>query len=269
MPELPEVENVRRSLLKKVVGKKIISIESNYPKMVQEDFNLFKEKLINKEIKDILRYGKFLIFKLDDIYLLSHLRMEGKYLYEEKDFTENKHIHMVFNFSDSTRLSYKDTRKFGIMITKEEKDLYTTKPLSNVGPDPFMIDNIDNIFKKIKKSNKPIKEILLDQSIISGIGNIYANEILFKSKILPTKKGKNITKGMLNNIINNSKEILSLSISLGGSTIKSFEIEKGHIGSYQDKLLVHTKTNCPICNNLLTKEFIGGRSAYYCKLCQH
>ena len=268
MPELPEVETVIRTLKKKIIGQKIEDIDIRYPKMILEDSLQFKNKLINKTFKDILRKGKFIIFVLDDIYLISHLRMEGKFFLEEKNSMDNKHIHIIFKLSDYD-LYYQDVRKFGIMVTKTLSTLYDTPPLDHVANDPIEGIDISYVYNKLLKKKNSIKEALLDQSLISGLGNIYVDEVLFLSNIDPRRKAYQISMDELNKIVLNSKNIFLKSIELGGTTIKSFTSSKGHSGHFQNELLVHTKEICPNCHNKLEIIKIGGRSTYFCINCQH
>lgn len=261
MPELPEVQTVINVLKEKLIGKKILDYKIIYEKMIENisDFNLLK----NKEIKDIKRIGKFICFLFDDIILISHLRMEGKYFI--KGFEEiNFHEHVIFYFSDFT-LRYHDVRKFGIMCIRNYDNYLITPPLKNVADDPFMI-SINDLKNGLKK-NKHIKTLLLDQGIISGIGNIYADEILYKSNINPFKLGIDLTEQDIENIKKYSCIILNESIKDGGTTIRSYTSSLGVKGNHQDKLLVHTKRFCPL-NHLIKKERINGRSSYYCPICQ-
>jgi len=268
MPELPEVESVIRTLKKDIIGQKIIDLEIRYSKMILEDITSFKNHLINATFIDILRKGKFIIFKLDNGYfLISHLRMEGKYFLEKKNSLDNKHIHVIFHLSDYD-LYYQDVRKFGIMVTKDKNSLFNTPPLDKVANDPLEGINEVDLFNKLKKKKNTIKEALLDQSIISGLGNIYVDEVLFLSHINPKRCANLVDLTDCRNIINYSKEIFLKSIELGGTTIKSFTSSKNHIGQFQNNLLVHTKEICPICKNKLEIIKIGGRSTYYCKICQ-
>ena len=268
MPELPEVENVIRALKKNLIGQKIHNITCTYKDMIKEDYDNFSNKLINQTFIDITRKGKFIIFHLtNDTFLVSHLRMEGKYFLTLKNSINNPHILVTFELDDYD-LYYQDVRKFGIMLTRNSNNLYSTEPLSKVANDPLEDIDINKLYEKIISSKKPIKETLLDQSVISGLGNIYVDEVLFKTKISPLKKSFDLTLKDVENIVSYSKEIFLHSIELGGTTIRSFTSSYHHIGHYQDYLLVHTKEYCPICNNKLEIIRIGGRSSYYCKHCQ-
>ena len=268
MPELPEVETVRRVLKESLVNKKIESVEIRWDSIIDQDKNIFLENVIGKTIKDINRYGKYLIFVLDKGYILSHLRMEGKYFYLKEDTLDNKHIHVIFKFSDNTLLKYQDVRKFGKM-EYIDSDIYNKEPLSKLGPDLYL-DDIDSnlIYEKIKRKNKPIKAILLDQMVVSGLGNIYVDEVLYNSKILPTRLGNTITKAEVESIIKESKAILSLAIEKKGTTIRSYTSSLGVIGEFQEFLKVHTKNVCPNCKMALNRVKIEGRMTYYCNKCQ-
>ena len=264
MPELPEVETIRRELLKDVLNKRIVDIDIIYSKIIKSDVDLFQQKLINEEFINILRRGKYLIFETNKNYVLSHLMMEGKYFYEDKNYKLTKHDHLVYNFSKS-KLIYNDTRKFG-RIKLIEKDALEEE-LNHLGLEPNDLTYV--YLKKKLNKNKKIKPLLLDQSIISGLGNIYANEVLFLAKINPHKKGSDLTKSNINNIIKYSREIINKSIEEGGTTIHSYKITNSKIGNYQKYLNVHLKKECPLCNQKLIKEYIDGRSVYYCKKCQN
>ena len=269
MPELPEVETVRRVLRKDLINLKIVDIKIKYKNIINNDLNYFIDNVKGKTIIDINRYAKFLIFVLNDGFFISHLRMEGKYFYLNNDI-DNKHIHVIFYLSNGYKLYYQDVRKFGRMEYKTKDELYKTEPLSKIGYDPILENgyDLDKIYNEIHNKRIEIKTTLLDQSIIAGLGNIYVDEVLFKSKINPHKESNKITKEEVNLLILNTKDILNNAIINKGTTIRSYTSSLGVIGNYQNYLLVHTKTNCPNCNNKLIVDKIDGRSTYYCKLCQ-
>lgn len=269
MPELPEVETVKEVLKQHLVHKTIESIDVFYPGIIEDPMDEFLKNILNKTIIDIKRYGKYLIFELNKGYLLSHLRMEGKYYYLENSFMEDKHIHVVFHFKDNSTLYCKDVRKFGRM-KYIDKNIYDELPLSKLGPDLILNENIDldDIYHKIHRSNKTIKQLLLDQEILAGLGNIYVDEVLFSARINPKKKGYRITKKNLKDILIESKKILTLAISHKGTTIKSYTSSLGVEGEYQAFLQVHTKNICPNCKMTLNRVKIDKRMTYYCKNCQ-
>ncbi len=270
MPELPEVETVRRVLEKEILNLKIVDVKIKYNPIINNDIEYFKENVIGKTFKKLERRGKFLIFKLNEGNIISHLRMEGKYFYIPKDSLDNKHIHVIYYLSNGYMLCYQDVRKFGRIEYKDEKNLFTTPPINEVGYDPILDKEIEinRIYDKIINKAVPIKTTLLDQSIIAGLGNIYVDEVLFKSKINPLLPSKNLKLKELEEIIKNTKEILSNAILNKGTTIRSYTSSLGVEGNYQNFLLVHTKEVCPVCGLKLSKIKIGGRSTYYCKNCQ-
>ncbi|MDD3308074.1 MAG: DNA-formamidopyrimidine glycosylase, partial [Acetobacterium sp.] len=189
MPELPEVETVRRTLKNFIIGKEITEIRVHYDKIVVGDTNNFVASLTGQTIQDIDRVGKYLIFILDRDAFISHLRMEGKYHIVDASKPLNKHEHLSFIFSDGTALRYQDTRKFGRLELVNKESYRHDLPLCKLGPEPWDADP-KAIYAKIHKSSLPIKTLLLDQTIMTGIGNIYANEICFAMKMDPTTPGK-------------------------------------------------------------------------------
>ena len=269
MPELPEVETVRRVLASNLANLRIDDVIVRYDNIVDQDKNEFITNVKNKTIVDILRRGKFLIFKLNKGYIISHLRMEGKYFYVENNSLDNKHIHVIFKLSNDYDLLYQDVRKFGRMLYIED-DIYNKLPLSKVGIDLILDKQIDydQIYAKIINKALLIKETLLDQSIIAGLGNIYVDEVLFAAKIRPDTLSKDITLDQLKTIINESKRIFELAIKNKGTTIRSYTSSLNVKGNYQDFLMVHTKEYCKICNSKIEKIKIGGRTTYFCKNCQ-
>lgn len=262
MPELPEVQTVINVLKSKLLNKKIENYKIIYDKMIENPIDF--EKIKGLTINDITRCGKFIIFDLGNLCLVSHLRMEGKYFIKGINDEIVKHEHVVFYF-DEFSLRYHDVRKFGIMLIRNKENLYITPPLNKVALDPFSINYLD-FHQKLNKK-KPIKELLLDQSIVSGLGNIYVDEVLYKSNILPTRLGIDITIDDSKNIIENSKIILNKSIEFGGTTIRSYTSSLGVKGNNQVNLFVHTKDTCPKGHKVL-KMKIGGRTTYYCQECQ-
>lgn len=272
MPELPEVETVKEKLKKVVIDKKITNVIVNYSNIIEyPPVDDFKKKLINQTIIDMKRRGKWLMFELNDYYLLSHLRMEGKYHIRNNSDKIEKHEHVIFRFSDNTDLRYNDTRKFGKFHLIDKDKVYSSNPLNELGLEPWDNNlNIDYLKNKYKNKKLPIKTVLLDQSIITGIGNIYADEILFLSCISPLKKCNELNDLELENIIKYTKEVLEKAIKLGGTTIKSYESSEGVHGKFQNNLLVHNHEGdkCINCGSVIIKTKVNGRGTYYCSKCQ-
>lgn len=273
MPELPEVETVKNSLKDLIIGKKIVNVKVYYDKMVQ---NLsprdFESKLINETFQNISRQGKYLIFILDHYIMLSHLRMEGKYLMHSEDEPKGKHEHIIFTFASGETLRYSDTRKFGVIYLfegTEVSEIQKKEPLCKLGIEPISGKLTKEYLKdKMGKKNLPIKTVLLDQTIISGLGNIYADEVCFMCHLNPNEKAKNLLDSDYQNIITSSQKVLEKAIKLGGTTIRSFMSSHEITGRFQNELLVHTKEICPNCQGKINKIYVNGRGTYYCPNCQ-
>lgn len=271
MPEIAEVETVRNTLKNRILGKKIKKVKINYAPIIQSDVKEFERILPGLTFKDINRIGKWLIFELGEYCLLSHLRMEGKYFLKSIAEKVEKHEHIIFEFTDDTTLRYHDTRKFGRMILVPKDKLAEVEAIKKQGIEPNSPDlTKEYLFAKLKKKNIPIKTILLDQTIISGLGNIYANEVLFASKINPLKKGSEITLADCEKIKNSAGKIIMQAIKDGGTTIRSYTSSLGVTGLFQTKLMVHKREGepCRICQTPIENIKVGGRSTYYCPKCQ-
>ncbi|MDO4940147.1 MAG: DNA-formamidopyrimidine glycosylase [Erysipelotrichaceae bacterium] len=267
MPELPEVQTVLDTLEKKIKNRKIVDIDILYEPIVDLDSNVFKHKLIGQHFRKFKRRGKYLLFEMDDITFVSHLRMEGKYFILDDKTPITKHDHVIFYLDDNTQLRYNDVRKFGRMeLIYKEKDY---KVFKDLGPEPFSDDfNLDYCHNYLKNNTAPIKQILLNQSFVAGIGNIYADEILYYMKANPNTIGHNITEGDIKKLIKGCRLILSKAIEKGGTTIRSYTSSLGVTGRFQLDLKVHTKDICPKCKGEIKKIVVGGRGTYYCPNCQ-
>lgn len=289
MPELPEVETVRRVLKTWLVGKRIIKCFPIYPNiianMTPEEFAL---RIEGQEIKDIGRKGKYLLIYLENDVIISHLRMEGKYhlgyfgLRKENDEAnhyfapnvidkKNKHVHLVFLLDDNRVLMYDDVRKFGRMNLVKKEELFLVPPLNKLGIEANSDDySASYLFERLQKLKVTIKQALLNQELISGLGNIYVDEVLFLSKIKPTKEASKISLKKCQVILDNAKIVLNKAIELGGSTIRSYHFANGVDGKFQNELYVYGRANqeCKFCGSKINKIKVGGRGTHYCPSCQ-
>lgn len=271
MPEIAEVETVRNTLKERILNKKIKEVKVFYEPMIESDLVSFKKNLIGASFIDIKRRGKWLIFETEHYYLLSHLRMEGKYFIKDKNEVKEKHEHVIFIFEDDTTLRYCDTRKFGRMNLVLKADLENVESIKKQGLEPGDEQlTSEYLLKKFKNKKLPIKTVLLDQTIISGLGNIYANEVLFYAKINPLKPACNLTKDECEQIVVGSDIIIREAIRMGGTTIRSYTSSLGVTGRFQQNLKVHKRENepCLECSTLIENVKVGGRSTYYCSMCQ-
>ena len=272
MPELPEVETVRSTLYNLILNRKIKSIDVYYTKIIKDDsLTDFIKKLVGRTLLDIKRKGKYLIFIFEDIALISHLRMEGKYFIKNQSEDIEKHEHIIFNFTDGTSLRYYDVRKFGTMNLRKLDEIYTTNPLKKLGPEPFYkLITVEYLKTKLHKKHVATKTCLLNQQIFAGLGNIYVDEVLFLSKINPKLLAYKLADKDYKNIIDNSVKVLTKAIALGGTTIRSYTSSLGVTGRFQNELNVHMKQGepCPICQTLIEKTRVNGRGTYFCHKCQ-
>ena len=272
MPEKPEVITVANALRKKLIGKTITNCNVYWNNIIASPTtDEFKKRIINQKINDITTRGKWLVFSLDKDTLLIHLRMEGKFFFRKKTDKIEKHEHVEFILDNDISLRFHDIRKFGKMHLIDKNKLQVEKPLCDIGLE-FDSKELtsDYLYKNIHNKKLPIKTVLLDQSIIAGIGNIYDDEILFLSRISPLRKSSSISKRECQAIIDNTKEVLEKAIKAGGTTIKSFTSSEGVHGLFQNELKVHGKKNglCPECNKKIEYIRVGGRGTYYCRNCQ-
>ena len=244
MPELPEIETIRRQLEKKIVGK----------------------ALDKKTIKYVGRRGKMLAIGFNDKEgLVFHLKLAGQLIFNG---IPGKHTRQVFNFSDGSRLIFNDVRKFGWV--KKTKDIGQMKEIKQLGPDALKIKEKD--FKELlsKRGKAKIKPLLMDQKFAAGIGNIYADEILFAAGINPLRVVKTLTDKEIKNIFYAIKDILQKAIKMGGSSVRDYVKPDGKDGGYQKYHKVYQKTGqaCMVCKTPIKRIKLGGRSTHYCPQCQ-
>lgn len=271
MPELPEVETVRRGLERLVVGKEISSVQVGVPKMIVTGAEEFIDYLPGQVIQSVGRRGKYLLFYLTDFVLISHLRMEGKYLLFPDAVPDNKHFHVFFKLTDGSTLVYQDVRKFGTMEIVQESDLESYFEKRKLGPGPTEADFALAPFREtLSKSKKPIKPFLLEQRLVVGLGNIYVDEVLWASHIHPNRSAMSLKKEETDRLHQEIIRTLQLGIEKGGSTIRTYRNALGMDGTMQDYLQVYGKTGepCATCGTPIEKIKLGGRGTHFCPRCQ-
>ena len=286
MPELPEVEVVKESLSRTITGKKIKKVSIKNRNLRFKIKKGFETRLQSKSIKKVKRFSKYIILVLnDEKFCLIHLGMSGtihllrKNILNQKTnasfyhspYLPKKHNHVFLEF-DNIKIIYNDPRRFGYFKLFENKNNLENF-INNYGPEPFSSKfNLNYLKKYFYKKKKNIKNFLLDQKFVSGLGNIYASEILFSSKINPKKKAKSLSENDCINIIKYSRKILNLAIKKGGSSIRDFKNTVGKNGSFQDNFKVYNRENksClfPGCKGIIIKKFITNRSTFFCNICQ-
>ncbi|MCI2254338.1 DNA-formamidopyrimidine glycosylase [Domibacillus sp. PGB-M46] len=272
MPELPEVETVRRTLSELAAGKTIAGVDVRWPKMIkQPEADAFRDAVIGETIQSIDRRGKFLIFQLDHYALISHLRMEGKFSVNEAAEPEAPHTHVVFSFTDGTELRYRDVRKFGTMHLTAKGAEHELASLKGLGPEPFDEHfTADHLYQKLQKTSRQVKTALLDQVIVTGLGNIYVDEVLFRSRVHPHRLGRTITKEEAAEIHRHTVAVLTEAVKRGGSTIRTYVNSQGQKGTFQEILNVYGRAGeaCVECGAEIVKTKTGGRGTHICLNCQ-
>lgn len=286
MPELPEVEIVKRSLSKIINKAKIIDVEVNNKNLRYKIPNIFIKSLTGEKIYNISRRSKYLIFHLKKKLLLAHLGMSGKILVKKNKFNTffktsfyydlniaQKHNHVIFKLNNGISLIYNDPRRFGFFKLYTGTNINKITFLNKLGLEPFNKKfNIKYFYLFTKNRKKNIKSLLMDQTFVSGLGNIYVNEVLFLSKIKPTRQCSKLNEKEISKIISNIKKILKISIAKGGSSIKDFQNIVGKSGNFQQFFHVYGRKdkNCSriSCKGKIKNIPISNRSSFYCDKCQ-
>lgn len=281
MPELPEVETIRSGLKDFVLNKKIVRVEVGCEKsFVGDAMRITQEKFV-----EIKRRGKALIFCLSGgEYMMVHLRMTGQMIYvggderfagghPNENFVEelpNKQTRVIFCFEDGSKMFFNDQRKFGFCKVMNERELEEDKFLKKLGKEPWECEK-GEFFAKIHGKNVSIKAVLLDQSVIAGLGNIYTDEALYLSGVYPETKCSEIEREKCEEIVKNAGKVMKKSIELGGSTIRNYVKADGTRGNYLDKFAkVYGREGkkCEKCGETIKKIRVAGRGTYFCPKCQ-
>lgn len=289
MPELPEVETVRRQLVQRVVGKVIADVDVLHPKTVRYN-QRFAAQLQGRRVAAVDRVGKLLIFSFAETpeqFLLVHLKMTGQFFYragEDVSFSgghsldatfgdgsrwPHKHTRVVFSFADGAKLYFNDMRLFGYMRLVNQRMLrevcaaFGTEPLAeNFDPDQFST--------RLRARRTSVKAVLLDQRFVAGLGNIYVDEVLWRTRVRPWKRAHRVTRSQAQAIAAAAREILQEAIAQGGTTFQSFRATNGTYGNFKDSLAVFGRTGeaCARCGTPIRKRVVAGRGTHYCPHCQ-
>lgn len=272
MPELPEVRTIVHTL-KPAIGHKVTDVLFTDARVIRNcNSKTFKDFLLNETIKDIKTLGKLIYLEFShDIYLSIHLRMEGKVYYLNKTDPKEPFL-CVELILGNKKLVYTDSRKFGQLNIYKSKDLFLkSREITSQGYEPWDKRLTPSyLLDKFKNKSLATKSILLDQSIIAGIGNIYAAEICFACKINPKRPAKQLTKQDCVNIIKACQKIMTKAIKSQGTTVFTFKFAKNHSGSFQKQLMVYERQGqkCKVCGSTIKKIILNGRGTCYCPKCQ-
>ncbi len=273
MPELPEVETIKRALKAHLPGKRIERIlvrESRLRWLVQE--NRLKQLVEGQEISDINRRAKYLLIRLsNESTLIMHLGMSGQILMLTETEPFDKHDHVIFYFNDQSELRFRDTRRFGMIdaITPQQLEKYPR--FVNLGFEPLAADTSPELlFEKARNLKKPVKNLLMDANFIVGVGNIYASEALYYAGIHPAKPSNQLSLTQWQRLLNELRNVLNNAIKKGGTTLKDYVNTNGEMGYFQLSLAVYGREgeNCRKCDSIIVKYRQVGRSTFYCPKCQ-
>lgn len=284
MPELPEVETIRRDLTSRLLNKKISKVEIGKKRIVKNQAGMFIKFLTGNKFKAIDRVGKLLIFHLQSSgFLLVHLKMTGQLIYCHRGTfiagghslpkigleLPNKYSHVIFSFANGDRLFFNDLRQFGYLEIVTPQQLEKVK--ARFGMEPLTANfKLTELAEILRKRSAPIKAVLLNQQLIAGIGNIYADEILFAARILPTRRASSLSDKEIKNIFLASKKILAMAIKHRGTTFNDYVDAQGNVGSFVKFLKVYGRSGkkCYRCGGVVKKIKMSGRGTHYCTDCQ-
>jgi len=270
MPELPEVETIKKQLNRKIKGKKIKKVEVRLAKFVKYPLEKFKKIVKGAKITSINRRAKLLIIELsNDYYLVIHLKLTGQLIFNGQP---TKHTHLIYQFSDGTQLIHNDLRQFGFVKVVPKKELASFLEKEKFGPEPLTKEFTLDSFKKLleKRKGAKIKPLLMDQNFVAGIGNVYSDEILFYAGVQPTRKAGNLKPKEIKKIYQGIKKILPAALNRRGTSADQYVDTGGKEGSYLPLLKVYQREEepCYICRTKIKRLKMGGRSAHFCPKCQ-
>jgi formamidopyrimidine-DNA glycosylase len=272
MPELPEVETIRRTLEPLVVGRTIASVEARRRDLRLPLAPSFEAALTGRRIVGAARRAKYLMLPLDDERVwLVHLGMSGRFLRLAADHTETAapHEHVVVGMDDGARLVFRDPRRFGLMLVVDAENC---RLLEGLGPEPLDTERFNGAYLSAQRArtSRTVKDVLMDQRVVAGLGNIYVNEILFLARIRPTRRMHRVSRDECDTLADATRTIVSEAIEHRGTSISDFLDGVGRPGSYQWRRRVYDRKNeaCPRCATAICVCVVGQRSSFYCPTCQ-
>jgi formamidopyrimidine-DNA glycosylase len=273
MPEMPEVEIIRRYLDTQVAGKTIMNLDIRLPRMIKwPDVEGFRALVTGRTIKAMNRRGKYLLMELDnDSKVVFHLRMTGRLVYEPTGDTSDHHARVIFHLQDGASLVYGDTRTLGTIHGLKPQELGMLKGLAEMGPEPLSAEFTAEYLDKTANQRKvAIKSFLLNQKYIGGIGNIYADEALFLAGIHPQRPANSLTQAECSRLWESVNKVIADGIADGGTTFRDYQNGEGGKGSHQEHLYVYGRkgAQCRNCGAVIERITVGGRGTHFCPKCQ-
>src|SRR4030042_2631541 len=271
MPELPEVETIKRDIEKNLIGKKILDVWTDSPKQVQPNIDGFKKETVGKKFKDVKRRAKILIFHLEDgTPIIAHLKLSGRLLYRNQTDKADAFTRIIIKLGEGKEIRFADLRRFGwIRLLKDDANL--KEFLDEFGIEPFTPDFTLENFKKIV-SSKPtkIKPLIMDQKQVAGVGNIYSDESLWCAKIHPERSAKSLSSDEIKKLYDCILEALKQGIADRGTSVDQYVALQGKKGKHEQNLQIFRKNGqpCPRCGTIIKKIRVGGRGTHLCPNCQ-
>ena len=272
MPELPEVETVCRSLRPHILGRRISRIEVLEPRLRTRIEENALAPLVGRKIIDIERKGKYILMRLDGGWVwVFHLGMSGKLICVARNSARRKHDHIVVHLNNGSEFRYHDPRRFGLALVTTTRELKELAQLRHLGVDPLDGDLTgDYLFRFTRTSQRRIRDLLIDQQIIAGLGNIYANEVLFLTGIKPTARARRLTRNQVRLMAERIPELLRQAIRWCGTSFSDYRDADDKRGGFQEHLRVYDRQGeaCRVCSSTIKRVALGNRSAFYCPSCQ-
>jgi len=272
MPELPEVETVCRSLRPHLLGRTVTRVRVREPRLRVRVNEHALKGLVGKRIEAITRTAKYVLLHLsENAVWVFHLGMSGKLICVEKSTARRKHDHIVADLDDGGELRYHDPRRFGLSLVTRRDECSRLPQLRGLGLDPFdPALTVEYLFGFTRASERRIRDLLLDQQVVAGLGNIYANEILFRTGIRPTTRAWRLTRRQVAAIAATTPKLLRDAICWCGTSFSDYRDADDKRGEFQNHLRVYDRDGekCRVCSNVIKRVAIGNRSAFYCPTCQ-
>jgi len=273
VPELPEVETIRRTLLPRVVGRRIADVEVREPRLRRRIPPSFAARLVGQRIDGIERRAKYLLFRLaSGDAMVAHFGMSGTIVIHDAPAAPGQHDHVRLRLSDGSELVLNDPRRFGLLLLVSPGEIEDLPELRHLGDDPLQGDiRADRFAAALRRSRRPIKNLLLDQTVLAGMGNIYANEALFRSRIRPTRRAFRVRVAEAEDLLRAIRQVLREAVDLGGSSIADYRDGNGRPGYFQLRLQAYDRAGkpCVHCGATIRRVVQSGRSSFYCPKCQH
>ena len=273
MPELPEVETIVADLRPYLAGRTIVGCELAFPTIVRHpEPEEFVDSVAGMRIDAVDRRGKYILIRLQDaVVLVVHLGMTGQLRLLDPATPLEKHTHAVFTLDDGRQLRYRDPRRFGRLLLGTEDALLTARKMPRLGPEPIDPDfAAEELYRRLKRRRAPLKAVLLDQGAVAGVGNIYADESLYRARLRPSRLASTVSKQSARRLHEALREALQLAIANRGSSVDTYRDAWGEVGGQQEKLLVYGRAGepCFTCGRPLSSVRIAGRTTVFCRHCQ-